>query len=56
MGRPISFYASDDLVERIKREAAKDKRTLSNWVVVALEEVLDELEDDEPNGEDKRAE
>lgn len=39
----LSLYVSDDLEQKIRKAAAEDKRTISNWLNVALEEYFDEL-------------
>lgn len=49
--RPASFRLRADLLERLKRNAARENRTLNNYV----ESVLLDIVYDEPNEETKAA-
>jgi predicted DNA-binding protein len=47
----LTFSLPKELKKRIEAAAAKERRNKSNWITVKLEEILNEIEDGEP--EDK---
>ena len=42
--RFISVRVPDELHERIRAAAEDDRRSISNWVIITLEQALDELD------------
>ena len=51
--RWLHFRADEQLVERARRVAAADRRSLSNWVALTIERAVDSAEAEAQNGQDR---
>lgn len=52
----LTFHTPDELEKRIRKAAKDDKRTLSNWLRIVVEDKLEELQKEKLYEEGKRAE
>lgn len=47
----MAFQAPDELADKIKRAAAQEKRSVSNWIRLTLEERVESLDNITPGEE-----